>query len=936
MHSRQRTDSRRKLPSFAWWVRIAGWLLASLIGLSSLASAASAIRIDESFRGINLAEHVDLLEDGTRITDPVMLMASPLAESFSPIRRGALERIDPDTVYWLRFALANTGDRTRVLLLLTSPTQPTERAAYDVTSGHPAALPESRIDRLRTVLELTVPPQSQRLYLLRVQGAALHSAQVELQTLAHYVDRSQQQIWLNGFGQGGLLILALSALAILGLYREATYLWLAAHTIAFHLFFLTLYEKFSVSWLPESIDDALLPSLPTALLLFVSLCSLLLALRLPVAVNGTATLTHRSLLALVAVTAALIPATLLASTPVIATVAVGLVSANAVATVAIALYAFLASSQRYLLLYALIRMIVLVAVFSGLLIGDTQILTGLFVDALPLAVLCEGICLLALLLWRSRLHIRRDARSDRDIAILEAEGRSRTEAIAEVGHRMRTPISGVLGMLDMVQDTPLSAVQLDYLHTIRRASNELLNVVDEMSDLSRLQTQPSALQQAVFDPHGLVAECVDGFRSLAAAHRLELINDPAPALPAFVSGDPTRLRQLLLQLLHREIGAHEGGEIVVRIEPITQRNWLRFHFETLASDGQSTPSGIDRRLHAPGSAHVRTAVARQLIEQLGGRFGQRVLDDQHTELWFDLPLPVAARSAVALDQPSLLQNKQLLVIDDSPTFCEVLRRQTSHWGMTVHTAATTHEGLARLRTQLTLGDPIDVLLIDTDMPELQSGEWFERLREVQPQPLILLLSSQADTLEPHPRGIDVRRVLLKPVNHNGLKITLIEEFKRRAQLTATRAAIDDKPIRCLYAEDNAINAKVLAGMLTKLGVDAVGVGNGQEAVEAIQRAKFDIVLMDCDMPVMDGWEASERIREIFRNRGMPAVPIIALTANTVEELGERARQPLMDAHLVKPIHLQELRALLENWTGKIIATETIATEKLSHPNNVKR
>ena len=133
-------------------------------------------------------------------------------------------------------------------------------------------------------------------------------------------------------------------------------------------------------------------------------------------------------------------------------------------------------------------------------------------------------------------------------------------------------------------------------------------------------------------------------------------------------------------------------------------------------------------------------------------------------------------------------------------------------------------------------------------------------------------------------------------------------------------------MRCLMAEDNIINAKVLAGMLHKLGVEHVAVGNGQEAVEACQRENFDIILMDCDMPVMDGWEATRLIREVSSNRGLNSPPIIALTANTLEELGERARQPLMDAHLVKPIHLQELRLLLERWTGIPILTPQELTQ----------
>jgi two-component system, sensor histidine kinase RetS len=265
------------------------------------------------------------------------------------------------------------------------------------------------------------------------------------------------------------------------------------------------------------------------------------------------------------------------------------------------------------------------------------------------------------------------------------------------------------------------------------------------------------------------------------------------------------------------------------------------------------------------------------------------------------------------------------VLDDSPTFCEVLRRQAGHWGMAVHTATNASEGLARLRNQMTLGQPIDALLLDADMPELADGEWLQRLRtEINQLPVVILLASRPELAgSERLRQLGVRRVLLKPINHTSLKITLAEE------LGADPAAVREPqsrqtPIRCLVAEDNVINTKVLTGMLHKLGVDCTAVSNGQEAVEACQRQDYDIVLMDCDMPIMDGWEATRRIREIHTNRNRPPTPIIALTANTVAELGERARQPLMDAHLVKPIHLLELQALLERWTGKIIRTETPA------------
>jgi CheY-like chemotaxis protein len=206
------------------------------------------------------------------------------------------------------------------------------------------------------------------------------------------------------------------------------------------------------------------------------------------------------------------------------------------------------------------------------------------------------------------------------------------------------------------------------------------------------------------------------------------------------------------------------------------------------------------------------------------------------------------------------------------------------------------------------------------MHELADGDWLERLyTEFTVAPVVILLASRPELADSaRLRQLGVRRVLLKPINHTSLKITLAEELSYVGPAPSNGRRLEQSPLRCLVAEDNVINTKVLVGMLQKLGVDCTAVGNGQEAVEACQRQDYDIVLMDCDMPIMDGWEATRRIREIHNNRGRLPTPIIALTANTIAELGERARQPLMDAHLVKPIHLLELQALLERWTGRTL------------------
>lgn len=884
------------------------WLWALTFSLS--AAAVPVIEVDQAFESIDLVTAVDILADPSGRLAIADVTGPGFSSAFQPSKTDTFQSTD-DSVYWLRFGVHNPGHDARSLTLTYRLQRPTTLTVF---GGDLKPLPQAATGRV----QLLLPGQSKQLYYLRVDRGGLALAQMELHGLDHYLKSFRSQTWFDGVRQGGLSIISVFALLMAALRRDPIYLWLAAHTLLFQLFQLFFHADFNALLFDVSERWSYLQPAPQTCLLLSSICNVRLALLLPVATGARLRLVlHLS------VAASLLAIPLLYVAPAIDAGAfvLFLCMINIVATIGTALYTALATQQRYLLCFALLRLIMLLVAVGGSLSWRSDSGSKAQVIALlPFATMVESLGLLGLLLWRSFQRDRLRIRSDREIAVLEAEGRSRTEITAEVGHRIRTPVSGVIGMLDMLQDTPLSAAQLDYLNTIRRAGNELLNVVDDMSDVSRLHAQSSTLQQTVFDPQALVAECIDGFRSLATAHQLELINDPAPALPAYVSGDPTRLRQIVLHLLHQSVSQHTRGEILVRMQPLPQRHWLRFQIETHAGNTDLAPSGIDRRINPPGSANMRLAIARQLTEQLGGRLQVRADAADTLEVWFELPLPPTGRGA-AVDEPdSALHGKHLLVVDDSPTFCEVLRRQAGHWGMTVHTATSASEGLARLRNQIMLGQPIDVLLVDADMPEIAQTDWLQRLHNsIQPQPVLILLSSQPERNSTPLQQLGVRRVLLKPINHTSLKITLAEEFKNHAQPALAAPQLRQEPIRCLFAEDNIINAKVLSGMLGKLGVAFTAVVNGQEAVEACQRERFDIVLMDCDMPVMDGWEASRRIREIQRNRGLASIPIIALTANTLEELGERARQPVMDAHLVKPIHLQELRALLERWTGKAVA-----------------
>lgn len=886
------------------WIR---WLPLLFILFCAPNFAAPLIKLTHEFEQTDLAHYVDVLADPSRQLTIDQIADEPIANGFAPASLAMLQKAKRRNVYWLRFGVDNPSTEARTLAINMRVSNNVAIAAFG------PSLQQLTLQRT-PLLNLLIPPQSKQLFYLRVGPGALELSQFEVLSLEKYLANYHALSWLTGFFQGVLLLIASVALWEKFFRNDPAYLWLAGHCMTF-VIFQTLYRADFNPLLFNYIPEWQLrsPILQTCFLLS-NICGIRLALNLHIT-RGARSVYTLKMLQWISVLA--IPVVFALQTPTNTAITVCTTILIAIATLAIALYNYLASHRRELLLYAFARTLLFLIIIGGSFAwranSDMRLITD---NMIPIAISVEALCLLGILWWRGREQQREHARNERDIAVLEAEARSRTEVVAEVGHRVRTPISGVIGMLDMLQDTSLSSTQLDYLNTVRRASNELLNTVNEISDLSGLQSQASHLQQSMFDPHALLTECIDGFRNAAAAHHLELISDISPSLPACVSGDSTRLRQTILQLMHHLVSQYEYGEIVVQMHR-PKNDWLRIEIKSQANLTKDATDS-ERKLSIQPASVVRFAIARQLVAMLGGHIETENIGHGNVRLCFDLELPFVERDTANTYFDTTLQNKSLLVIDDNITFCEVVERQLLHWGMNAFIAHSMHEGLARLRNQLTVNQPLDILLIDIDMPELQESDWIQRLyNEIHPLPIMIFLSSEPNK-NLHARSIESQHILLKPINHASLKITLIEELKRRQQRQLPSTQKPSDPIRCLFAEDNPLNAEVLSSMLDRLGVIYTATSNGQEAVDACRRGNFDIVLMDWDMPVMDGWEASRRIREIFEMRDQASVPIITLTANTVEELGERARQSVTDAHLVKPIQLQNLRELLEHWTGKIV------------------
>lgn len=885
-----------------------GWIGAALTGvccllvalsMASPAQAAPALVLDGAFRQSDLARHLDVLDtDAGAVPTP-----QSVAPQFHPL---ASDNLSPSRQrHWLRFALINPRDEAQTLILQVRP--PADAQGLVVASASNAALvglATNRHDPMISLYEVRVPAQASALFYLRAGGNPLTTGSLQLFTLDRFLMIANQRSWLGGGVLGLLAMLLIIALICAALTRDRLYLWLAVLT-GLHLVPVLM----SWSTQPQVAGDwgfAFVRVL-TICWILATAAALQITAQFPAWPSSSRRWPQFLRAAFVleigaAVALALQPAWLTFYSVLLVLLPAMLMSAIAPAL------AYFERPSRPLLMYATARIGLTFAAASIALVMATQSVLGLHLLELIAATAALEILLLVLaLMMRTLDHLDRQASQQRAVAVAEAESRARTEATAAMAHRIRTPVSGVLGMLEMLEDTPLSAAQRDSLDTMQRAGSELLNAVNEMSDISRLDFGSDPLQRGSFDLHALIAECVEGFRGLASSRTLELITDFAPGLPRYVSGDQTRLRQLLLQLMHYALSRFQGGEILLRVDGRDRRQ--RF---ALTAHGSLAAEPV--RPHVEPDPALRLAIARQLIATLNGSIQIPQAADTVWRVSFELTLPAIERKRESGEHEQTLRHRQLLIIDDSATFREVVQRQATHWGMHVHSAATLSEGLARLNNQHTIGEPVELLLLDAELPELDDVDSHSRLREAGLPRAVILLSTQPEAEHVLlAQTLAVRRLLLKPIDQTSLQLALLEEINQ--PLPQRHRLSGATPLHCLIAEDNPINAQVLQGMLSKLGATHATAVNGQEAVETFQRQSFDIVFMDCDMPVMDGFEAARRIREIQHNRGVPPTPIIALTANTLEELGERARTAVMDAHLVKPVRLQSLRELLAHWAG---------------------
>jgi signal transduction histidine kinase/DNA-binding response OmpR family regulator len=568
-----------------------------------------------------------------------------------------------------------------------------------------------------------------------------------------------------------------------------------------------------------------------------------------------------------------------------------------------------------------------------------------------LAFICLSGLLMSIALSERQRSITESRFSiSRDLAASNAEINAKAEFLAKISHEIRTPMNGVLGMTELLLGTPLSVKQRDYVQTIHSAGNELLTLINEILDISKLESGQIELDDVQFDLNALIEDCLSIFRAKAEQQNVELISFIQPQVPRVISGDPTRLRQTLLSLLENALKKTDEGEIliVVALDERSAKPRLRIAVQDSGEpmDAEERDALMHAELHSKHflsanrvGGNLGLVIARQLIRLMHGEFGIKSGNSQGSTLWLTLPLDPDRLEHPTSDLDGPLQGARVLVVDDNDTCRKVLVQQCTAWGLNVSAVPSGKEALALLRTKAHLRDYFDVVLLDQNMPGMTGMQLAAKIKEdpsLNHDILLIMLTGISNAPSKIiARNSGIKRILAKPVAGYTLKTTLADELNQRNKGLATPYPLPTGPtlpvkvpgdFRILVAEDNSISTKVIRGMLGKLNLQPDTASNGEEALQAMKAQRYDLVLMDCEMPILDGFSATQQLRAWEVGNQRVRTPVVALTAHILAEHKERARQAGMDGHMAKPVELSQLRELIEHWVAQRDEQNRAATQ----------